>query len=82
VEPAPSSGLVRLIRLNGELAGARVLPSGEIEFSYCSAAAAIAVLDRAPKLMKIDGAKCTMKMAGPNTVLLPRGEHIVTITPE
>jgi hypothetical protein len=82
VEPAQAAISARLIRLNGELIAARTKAGGEIEFSYKSTARAIAVLDRAPKLMSIDGAECKLSLAGPMTLLLPRGEHAVTITTE
>jgi hypothetical protein len=82
VEPAPPGASVRLIRLNGDLIAARSRPAGEIEFSYRSAARAIAVLDRAPNRITIDGSECKLEMAGPTTVLLPRGEHLVTIATE
>jgi hypothetical protein len=82
VEPAVTAGGMRLVRLNGELKTARDVAAGGIEFTYRSTARAIAVLDRAPQRIRIDGAPCKLEMAGPNTVLLPRGEHVVTITIE
>jgi hypothetical protein len=82
VEPAQAAISARLIRLNGELTAARTKAAGQIEFSYKSTARAIAVLDRAPKLMSIDGTECKLSLAGPMTLLLPRGEHAVTITTE
>jgi len=82
VEPSQPPISARLLRLNGELLTARTLPAGGIEFSYRSTSRAIAVLDRAPKLMTIDGSAYSLEMAGRTTVLLPRGEHLVTITTE
>jgi len=82
VEPAQPATSARLIRLNGELTAARTKPTGELEFSYRSASRAIAVLDRAPKTLRIDGSECKLEMAGPNTLLLPRGTHLVTIGAE
>jgi hypothetical protein len=90
VEPAPGNGTLRLVRLNGELKAARTLANGGLEFAYQSTARAIVVLDRAPRRVRIDGVdggadcrvNCGFEMAGPATLLLPRGEHVVTITPE
>jgi hypothetical protein len=79
VEPVKSTGRVRLVRLNGELETARNIPTGGIEFSYRSNARAIAVLDRSPRRIRVDGIPRPLEMAGPNAVLLPRGEHLVTI---
>jgi hypothetical protein len=80
VEPGKPSGSARLVRLNGELKSARIVAGGEIEFSYRSTARAIAVLDRAPRRIRIDGSEHKLEMVGPTTVLLPRGDHLVTIT--
>jgi hypothetical protein len=80
VEPGKPNGAARLVRLNGELKSARIVAAGEIEFSYRSTARAIAVLDRAPRRIRIDGSEHKLEMVGPSTVLLPRGEHLVTIT--
>jgi hypothetical protein len=82
VESGRAAGSARLVRLNGELMTARIVSALEIGFSYRSTARAIAVLDRAPRRIRIDGIERKLEMAGPTTVLLPRGEHLVTITTE
>lgn len=82
VEPAQKAGSIRLVRLNGELRTARNVSAGEIEFSYRSTGRGIAVLDRVPGRIRIDGVDSKLEMAGSTTVLLPRGEHLVTITAE
>jgi hypothetical protein len=69
----------RLLRLNGELKGARVAGSAEIEFSYESASRAIAVMDRRVRSVRVDGIAEPVGAAGPKTVLLPGGQHFVTI---
>ena len=78
---APSSGRAwaRLLRLNGDLRGARALPDGLIEFSYHSDARAIAIFDRPPRQTVVDDTVFARESAGPNPLLLPRGEHAVTI---
>ncbi|MBZ5585107.1 MAG: hypothetical protein LAQ30_23450 [Acidobacteriia bacterium] len=79
LEPAPQRTGVRLLRLNAALKAARVAGPGAIEFSYASESRAIAVLDRAPRRVEIDGSEERPRLAGPNTLLLPRGQHVVTI---
>lgn len=78
---APNSG-PHLLRLNGELKAARRVGPRGIEFSYRSASRAIAVLDRTPGSLQVDGAKEAPVLAGPLTLLLPSGQHVVTLTTE
>jgi len=82
LEPAAEACRLHLLRLNGDLETARVIDSTSIEFSYHSAARAIATLDRPPRRVRVDGADIPIIRAGSNTVLLPHGEHTVTITAE
>jgi hypothetical protein len=70
------------LRLNGDLKAARSVDAHTMEFTYQSAARAIAVLDRAPRAVQIDSLPATPERAGANTLLLPRGQHIVTLTTE
>ncbi len=79
LESAPSPLHARLMRLNGDLRTAKELPDGGLEFSYYSGAHAIAIFDRAPREVRVDGAIHAVELAGPRTVVLPRGEHLVTI---
>jgi hypothetical protein len=84
IEPAP--GLkgaplgARLLRLNADLKAARAVSATTIEFSYQTTARALAILDRAPRRLEIDGAEEPLHLAGPRTILLPRGQHVVTLT--
>ncbi len=82
IEAAPAESGARLVRLNGELKAARSPDAHSIEFTYRSSARAIAVLDRTPRTVEIDSLPATPERAGPNTLLLPRGQHIVTLTIE
>ncbi|MGB9455310.1 MAG: hypothetical protein WCB12_04665 [Bryobacteraceae bacterium] len=82
IETAPADSGPRLLRLNGDLKAARSIGPHSIEFSYQSAARAIAVFDGAPRTLEIDSIPATADRAGPNTLLLPRGQHIVTLTIE
>jgi hypothetical protein len=82
VEPTPRPQGARLVRLNADLKAARALSANTIELSYQTTARAIAILDRPPRHIHIDGAEEPLQPAGPNTILLPRGQHVVTITTE
>ena len=77
----PDSGL-RLTRLNANLLAARRVDNRTLEFSYQSTARAIAVFDRHPEKVWLDGREAAPEFAGSQTILLPRGQHIVTITGE
>jgi hypothetical protein len=79
LEAAPERAAPRLVRLNADLKTARISSPTAIEFSYQSTARAIAILDRPPLRLKIDGADERLKLAGPKTLLLPRGQHSVVI---
>jgi hypothetical protein len=81
VEAGPAALKLHLLRLNGELRAARG-SGGGIEFSYKSAGRAIAILDASPRRMQIDGVEEAPQMAGPTTILLPRGQHVVTMAIE
>jgi hypothetical protein len=79
VEPGAQTNGLRLVRLNGDLTGARVISTKGLEFSYRSSARAIAVLNKAPARLRLDGVEWSIVKAGPSTILLPRGNHTVTL---
>ncbi|HEX3879479.1 MAG TPA: hypothetical protein VHW24_20995 [Bryobacteraceae bacterium] len=78
VEETSNAAPARLLQLNGELKNAHVAGSG-IEFTYTSAAHAIATFDRVPRTASVDGHAIALELAGPASLMLPRGEHVVTI---
>jgi hypothetical protein len=78
VEETSNAAPARLLQLNGELKNAHVAGSG-IEFTYASAAHAIATFDRVPRTASVDGHAIALQLAGPASLMLPRGEHVVTI---
>jgi hypothetical protein len=82
VNMAPGARGPHLLRLTGDLKAARRMGSQGIEFSYQSASRAIAVFDRAPKKVEVDGVEGEAVQAGPTTLMLPRGQHVVTLTTE
>ena len=65
---------IRLIRLNADLKGARVI-SRALEFTYESSARAIAVVNRWPQRLLIDGTERPITRAGPASLLLPPAAH-------
>jgi hypothetical protein len=80
IEPSPRAARPHLSRLNGELKAARAVDAHTLEFTYQSASRAIALLSRPPVKLQIDGVDEPLKLAGPTTLLLPRGQHVVTLT--
>jgi hypothetical protein len=80
VEAGPPRSGVHLVRLNADLKAARAISATSIEFSYQSTARAIAVLDRPPRQVQVDGIEEPVQRAGGATILLPTGRHTVTLT--
>jgi hypothetical protein len=82
IEEAPNESGLRIVYFNGGLRTAVVSGSG-IELSYVSASRAIAVLDRKPEIVEVDGVEEPAKIiaSGHGHVLfLPRGQHVVSIS--
>lgn len=79
-EPVP----VRLLDLNADLLSAEASPDG-LEFAYRSASRAIAVLDRAPVAVEVDGEPAQLSVIedrGRFILLAPRGQHLLTVRVE
>jgi hypothetical protein len=77
IEAGTSAPTPRVLDLNAELKSAGPIDGG-IEFAYQSASRAMALLDRVPARIEIDGADFPPVMAG-STLVLPRGQHIVSL---
>jgi hypothetical protein len=77
IEPAAAQPAIRVLDLNAELKSAGAIAGG-IEFAYHSTARALALLDRAPGRMELDGAELPPVMLG-HTLILPRGQHLVSL---
>ena len=80
IEPSQSAPPLRILDFNGDLKTASA-QAGTVEISYNSAHRAIAVLDRLPASVEIDGAPAIpewLYSPGRHTLLLPKGQHIVT----
>jgi hypothetical protein len=80
IEPVPPPTAPRLLYLNADLKAARAVDASTSEFTYQSASRAIAILSRVPVKLQIDGVDEAPKWAGPYTLLLPRGQHFVTLS--
>ena len=80
VEAGGESPALRVIRFTGELTSAQLSGANAIELSYRSSARAIVILNRTPVTVEIDGAQTAPDPAGPNALVLPRGQHLVVIS--
>jgi hypothetical protein len=77
VEPSAPSTAPRVLSLNADLRTARILDATTSEFSYRSAARAIAIVEGPIAALEIDGAPEAVPPS--RTLLLPRGQHVVTV---
>ncbi len=80
VEPAPPAMGPRLVHLTGDLKAVRASGPKGLEFTYESSARAIAIISRKPVSLQIDGVDLALSGTGSVTLLLPRGQHVVTLT--
>jgi hypothetical protein len=78
VEPGGPVASIHVLRFNGELKAARIVDAATIEFSYESSARAIALLDRIPAFVQVDGAPAPPPRDA--ALLLPRGQHVVMVS--
>jgi hypothetical protein len=83
IEAAPEMPAVRLLDLNAELTSASVTPEG-VEIAYRASSRAIALLNRKPSGLEIDGTEAALAAVetgrGAWAVMLPRGQHIASIS--
>ncbi len=70
----------KLVSLTGELKAVRPAGPNAIEFTYQSGARVIAIVSRKPVSMQIDGEERAVPAVEGNVLLLPRGQHVVTLT--
>lgn len=82
IQPSGESPHARLLDFNGELKSARAIDGRQIELAYESSSRALAVLDFVPMRVAIDGVAEQPRLAGARSLILPRGQHLVTIQPE
>jgi hypothetical protein len=79
VEPSAREPVLRIRELNADLKSAQVTGAG-VEFSYESSARALAVLDGTPASLQIDGESAEPVWLPGNVLVLPRGQHLVTLS--
>ena len=77
VEAGAKPARLRVLDFNGDVTMAAVTGTG-IEFAYQSSARAMAVLDRLPASLAIDGVAQAPQLLG-NVLILPRGQHLATL---
>jgi hypothetical protein len=78
IEPAAKAIALKILDFNGELKSAKVVADG-VEFAYRSSSRALATLEHPPHKIEIDGAETNPDMIG-NVLILPRGQHLVTLS--
>jgi hypothetical protein len=82
LEAAPAGPETRMLDFNGDLQSAAVLPGGDVQFGYQSSSRAIAILEKRPSILKLDGREVDPELlsSGANwALLLPRGQHSAEI---
>ena len=75
----------RLVDFNGTLEGVETMAANKVEITYRSPGRAIAVLDRKSAKVDVDGAPFPVQSIdapGGHVLLLPRGQHVVTVLAE
>ena len=77
IEPTSKAVPARVLDFNGELISAS-FGGEEIQLAYRASARVLAALDHTPGKLEIDGVKTEPVMHG-NTLVLPRGQHLVTL---
>lgn len=78
VDAGAASPKLRVTSFNGNLRSASTNASG-IEISYSSSSRALATVDRRPEFVEIDGVIVKPEWFGETTLVLPRGQHIVSL---
>jgi len=85
LEPGAPSSSPRVLDFNGELVSAERRGGSSVEVSYQSSSRALALVDRKPVRLELDGGDALLSFlasGGNYTLVLPRGQHLVTIHTE
>ncbi|MEN6603774.1 MAG: hypothetical protein ABFD86_15295, partial [Bryobacteraceae bacterium] len=83
IEPVDAAPPLRVLALNADLRSAGAT-THSIEFAYRSQARALALVDKRPARIDVDGetAKVDVRETGSAyLLLLPRGQHLVSLEP-
>ena len=78
IEPSPDLPPIHIESVNAELKSAAATLSS-VEFSYRSSSRALALLDRLPARVQIDGMEIARPTFAGNVLILPRGQHLITL---
>lgn len=81
VEPGGAEAKLRMLDFNGELRTAAAT-SGGLVFSYQSSSRALALLERKPGFLEIDGEPCAvegLEGSGGFVLFLPPGQHVAEV---
>ena len=78
VERGGAEPPIRVLRFNGDLQSASA-ESGTVEFAYRSSSRALATLSGKPRTIEIDGEAIEPQWLGTDILVLPRGQHVVTL---
>ena len=82
VAPSPADPPLHVTDFNGEIQSAKVVDGG-VEFTYTAPARSLAVVDRPPKRLEVDGVRAALTLidAGTSTVVsLPKGQHRIVLS--
>ncbi len=85
IGPASAAPPSRILDFNGELHFAQLVSASQIELSYHSAARALALVERKPVRLILDGVEAAPELLPARkhySLMLPRGQHLVTIETE
>ena len=80
LEDGGSAPALRIERFNCDIRAAALLGS-RIEMSYRSQARALVTLNIRPVRIEVDGEEYQPQWFGERTLVLPRGQHVVTFQP-
>jgi hypothetical protein len=82
LSPLAAGPDTRILDFNGDLQSAEALPEGTLQLAYSASSRAIAILEKRPSALELDGAESVPELlaSGPNwALLLPRGRHSAKI---
>jgi hypothetical protein len=78
IEAATQEPGLRVLDINGDFRSARTVPGG-VELAYESSARVFATLSEKPVVVEIDGENTVPELLDGKVLVLPRGQHVVSI---
>ncbi len=79
LEPGENRGFPAVRYVNADLKSARVIDTETVELTYQSSSRGIAIFERSPIQLKVNGRTSPLTLAGPHTLFLPSGANTVQI---